>query len=145
MTDLGDYTCEQALARSLIITAVNGGITHWARVHGYTVDCPPEQVRAEGLDIADRTVWTVDIDAITGAVTKLIDKPYQCAAPDSGVDPGLLRTLSETLADARKRHLSRVADLKPSPTAAPDYDRLEFEQMLADVVFQVAVADEVIY
>ena len=40
------YTPEQAMARDLIDTAVNGSINHWARVHGYLIDCPPAAVRA---------------------------------------------------------------------------------------------------
>ena len=63
MTDEFTYTAEQALARSVLLTAVNGGINHWARVHGFTVDCPPEQVRAEGVDTEDdRSLWHVDLD-----------------------------------------------------------------------------------
>ncbi|HEV7195793.1 MAG TPA: hypothetical protein VGN19_07630, partial [Pedococcus sp.] len=62
MTDEFTYTTEQALARSVLLTAVNGGINHWARVHGFTVDCPPEQVRAEGVDtVDDRSLWHVDL------------------------------------------------------------------------------------
>lgn len=145
MTDFSDYTTEQTLARALLITAVNGGSNHWAHVHGLSLDCPPEQVRAEGIDTADQSLWRVELADISRAITKLIDTPYQCADPGFSVDVGLLRTCSETLADARKRHLDKVVDLKPSPAAAPDYDRLEFEQMIADVVLQVAIADEVIH
>lgn len=139
------YTPEQALARDLIATAVNGSINHWARVHGYLIDCPPAAVRAEGIDIRDRSVWSADLADITRAITELIDAPQDCADPGSGIDAGLLRTVSHALHDARTRQLSRVADLIADPAAAPDHDRGEFERMVADVVFQVAVADEVIY
>ena len=150
------YTPEQALARDLIATAVNGSINHWARVHGYLIDCPPAAVRAEGIDIRDRSaalgqrerarsVWSADLVDITRAITKLIDAPQDCADPGSGIDAGLLRTVSHALHDARTRQLSRVADLIADPAAAPDHDRGEFERMVADVVFQVAVAAQVIY
>lgn len=139
------YTPEQAMARDLIDTAVNGSINHWARVHGYLIDCPPAAVRAEGIDIRDRSVWSADLADITRAITKLIDAPQDCADPDSGIDAGLLRTVSHALHDARTRQLSRVADLIADPAASPDHDRGEFERMVADIVFQVAVADEVIY
>jgi hypothetical protein len=80
MTDY-PYSPQQALARDVLTLAVNGGITRWARVHGYTVNCPPEQVRAEGIDIADRSLWTVDLGDIERAIAKLIATPDQCAAP----------------------------------------------------------------
>ena len=145
MSTPNPYTPEQALALDLLITAVNGGINQWARVHGCTVDGPAEQIRAEGIDTHVRAVWSVDLAYITRAIAKLIATPYQCAAPDSGIDFGLLRTVGEVLSEGRRHWRTRVADLKPSPAAPTDYDRDEFEQMVADVVFQVAVADAVIY
>jgi len=139
------YIPQQALARDLLITAVNVGINHWARVHGCTVEGPAEQIRAEGIDTRDRAVWSVDLADITRAIAKLIATPYQCAAPDSGIDFGLLRTVGEVLYEGQRHWRTRVADFKPGPATPPDYDRDDFEQMVADVVFQVAVADEVIY
>jgi hypothetical protein len=108
------YTPQQALARDLLITAVNGAINHWARVHGCTVEGPAEQIRAEGIDTHDRAVWSVDIADISRAIAKLIATPYQCAAPDSGIDFGLLRTVGEVVSDGQRHWRTRVADLKPA-------------------------------
>ena len=142
MTDEFTYTPEQALARSVLLTAVNGGINHWARVHGFTVDCPPEQVRAEGVDtVDDRSLWHVDLDDIQRSITKLIEQPEQCAAPDSGIDFEQLHAVSESLADARTRQLTDITDIQVVPARHADKIHL----IIADHVFQVAVADEVIY
>lgn len=142
MTDEFTYTPEQALARSVLLTAVNGGINHWARVHGFTVDCPPEQVRAEGVDTEDdRSLWHVDLDAIQRSITKLIEAPEQCAAPDSGIDLDQLHAVSESLADARTRQLTDITEIQIIPSRHADKIHL----IIADHVFQVAVADEVIY
>ncbi len=142
MTDEFTYTTEQAFARSVLLTAVNGGINHWARVHGFTVDCQPEQVRAEGVDtVDDRSLWHVDLDDIQRSITKLIEAPEQCAAPDSGIDQDQLQAVSESLADARTRQLTDLADIQIIPARHAD----KIHQIIADHVFQVAVADEVIY
>ena len=145
MTDDVTYTPEQALARDVLLAAVNGASNHWAHVHGYTVDCPPEQVRAEGINTTNRSVWIVDLDDITRAITKLIERPLACGDPNIILDTGLLFSISATLAMARTRQLTRVANLPAPDAGLPDYDRGNFERMLTDVVFQVAVADEVIY
>lgn len=144
MTNLSDYTAEQALARDLLITVLNGASLYWAHVHGYTVDCPPDQVRAEGVDTSDRSVWIVDLDDISRAVTKLIERPLTCGDPEFVRDVGMLTCVSTTLATARARNLVRVANLPACEAGDPSYDRLEFEQLIADVVFQVAVNGEVI-
>jgi hypothetical protein len=142
MTDEFTYTPEQALARSVLLTAVNGGINHWARVHGFTVDCPPEQVRAEGVDtVDDRSLWHVDLDDIQRSITKLIEHPEHCAAPDSGIDLDQLHAVSESLADARTRQLTDITEIQIIPPRHADKIHL----IIADHVFQVAVADEVIY
>lgn len=142
MTDEFTYTPEQALARSVLLTAVNGGINHWARVHGFSVDCPPEQIRAEGVDtIDDLSLWHVDLDDIQRSITKLIEQPEQCAAPDSGIDFEQLHAVGESLADARARQLNDLAEIQIVPVRHADKIHL----IIADHVFQVAVADEVIY
>lgn len=142
MTDESTYTPEQALARSVLLTAVNGGINHWARVHGFTVDCPPEQVRAEGVDtVDDRSLWHVDLYDIQRSMTKLIEAPEQCAAPDSGIDLDQLHAVGESLAEARTRQLTDITEIQVVPARHADKIHL----IIADHVFQVAVADEVIY
>jgi hypothetical protein len=61
MTDTYTDTPEQDVARDPLITAVNGGINRWARVHGCTVNAPAGQIRAEGIDLADRSLWQVSL------------------------------------------------------------------------------------
>lgn len=142
-TNLNDYTAEQALARDLLIHAINDPeISHWAHVHGYTVDCPPEQVRAEGIHTTDRTAWVIDLDDISRAVTKLLEQPQACSHLFEG-DSEPLIAVSHTLAAARASHLTRVAELPPGDGVAPNYDRDNFECMVTEIVFQVAVAGEV--
>ena len=140
MTDEFTYTAEQALARSILLTAVNGASLYWARVHGYTVDCPPEQVYAEGIHLRDRSVWSVDLTDISRAVTKLIERLTDCAGPEAISDHRTLPYVSGTLAAARQQGLTRVADLTP---AEADYTPTQSRELIADVVFQVVVTDEV--
>jgi hypothetical protein len=138
MTDEFTYTPEQALARSILLTAVNGASLYWARVHGYTVNCAPAQVHAEGVDtLDDRSLWHVDLDAIQRSITKLIEQPAHCAAPDSGIDPDVPTNVGLALQAAliaRRNNLPLAEDA-----------RVETDPRIADIVFQVAVADEVIY
>jgi hypothetical protein len=142
VTHLDDYSPQQALARDLLIHALNGGASvYWAHVHGVTVDCPPEQVRAEGIHVGDRSVWSADLDDITRAVTKLIEHPDDCAERGHVSDSRTLPYVSATLAAARAQGLRRVADLAQ---AEADYSVLESHELIADVVFQVAVYGEVI-
>lgn len=143
MAELDRYSPAQALARGLILCAVTGGSNHWARLFAVRFDCPPEQVFVEGVDIEKRLAWTIDLGDVQRAISKLIATPYHCARANSGIDPGLLRTVGETLADARRRQLSHAVELRPSPDAPADYDRREFEEMVADVVLQVAAFDRV--
>jgi hypothetical protein len=135
------YTPEQAFARDLLITAVNGGINRWARVHGYTVDAPAEQIRAEGIDTTDRSVWSITLADLNSAIDKLISDPAQCADPGSGIDPELIGSVSEILADARERRIDSLTAIRIVPTRHAD----AIAQIVADVVFQVAVADGVIH
>lgn len=140
MTDT--YTPEQAFARDLLITAVNGGINRWARVHGYLIDAPAEQVRAEGIDTMDRSVWSITLADLTAAIDKLISDPAQCADPGSGIDTDLIESVSQLLAAARANQLTTLA--AALGTGATDQGG-PLSHVVADVVFQVAVADEVIY
>jgi hypothetical protein len=141
MTDEFTYTAEQALTRSILLTAVNGASLYWARVHGYTVDCAAEQVHAEGIHLRDRSVWRVDLTDISRAVTKLIERPADCANREAISDHRTLPYVSGTLAAARQQGLTRVADLTP---AEADYAPTQSRELIADVVFQLAVTDEVI-
>jgi hypothetical protein len=142
----GDYNPQQALARDLLIqAAVTGASNHWARMHGYTVKCRPEQVRADGLNTVASSVWVVDLGDISRAITKLIERPLACGDPAVVMDTGMLTCVSRTLATARLRQLTRVANLPACEAGRPNYDRTEFEEMVADVVLQVAVEGEVIY
>ncbi len=132
---------EPAFARSIRLTAVNGGTNHWARVHGFTLDCPPEQVRAEGVDtVDDRSLWRVDLDDIQRSITKLIEQPAQCLAPDSGIDREQLHAVGETLADARTRRPNDITEIQIVPARHAE----DIHLIIADHAFQVAVADEVI-
>jgi hypothetical protein len=143
-TNLSDYPAEHALARDLLIHAINGPeINHWASVHGYTVDCPPEQVRAQGVHTTDRSAWVIDLDDISRAVTKLVEQPLACGHLLGG-DTEPLIAVSHALAAARATHLTRVADLPPGDDVAPNYDRDNFECMVTEIVFRVAVASEAI-
>lgn len=141
MTDPATYTPEQAFARSLLITAVNGGINHWARVHGYTVAVTADQIRAEGIDTTDRSVWHVNLADLQDAITRLIEHPEQCGDPGSGVDTDQIHSISETLADARDRQLTDLADIHITPERHTE----AIHRVIADVVVQVAVAAEVIH
>ena len=137
----GTYTPEQAFARDLLITAVGGGINRWAHVHGATTDGPAEQIRAEGIDILDRSVWSVTLSDLNGAIDKLIADPTQCADPGSGIDPELIGSVSEILADARARRAASLHDIRITPIRHTH----GIARTIADIVVQVAVADEVIY
>ena len=141
MTDEITYTAEQALARSILLTAVNGASLYWARVHCYTVDCAPEQVNAEGIHLRDRSVWSIDLTDISRAITKLIERPTDCADPEAISDNRALPCVSGTLAAARQQELTRVANLEP---AEADYIPTQSRELIADAVFQLAVTDEVI-
>lgn len=140
MTDT--YSPDQAFARDLLIAAVNGGINRWARVHGYLIDAPAEQVRAEGIDLMDRSVWSITLADLTAAIDKLINDPAQCAEPGSGIDTDLIDSVSDLLAAARAHQLTSLS----AAIGTDSSDRVgPLGHVVADVVFQVAVADEVIY
>lgn len=140
MIDLTDYTAEQALSRDLLIYALNGGASgNWIHVHGVSVDCPPEQIRTEGIHIADRSVWSVGLADITRAVTKLIKHPSQCADPHSTVDMDQLLSVSGTLHAARHDHVRELAAIR----FTPDRHSEPLHLIIADLVMQVAVTGEV--
>jgi hypothetical protein len=75
VTTPNPYTPEQTFARDLLIAAINGGINRWARVHGDSIDVPADQVRTEGVDIADRAIWTVTLVELQAAMNKLGGRP----------------------------------------------------------------------
>jgi hypothetical protein len=141
MTGQTEYNREQAFARELLIVAINGGINRWARVHGYSADGPADTVRAEGIDTLDRSVWSLTLADIITAIDKLITNPEQCVDPGSGIDPELIGSVSEILADARSRRIDSFTVIR----TVPSHHTEPIAQTVADVVFQVAVADEVIY
>lgn len=143
MTDLTGYTAEQALNRDLLISAVNGASLHWARIHGYTADGAPEEVLAEGVHLGTRAVWSVDLDDIDRAVTILIDQPLTYARPDRISDPQLLTLVSSALAAARERGVTTAAEIPGVADSVTDYHPAAFEQLVVDVVFQIAALGEV--
>lgn len=144
MTDLAGYSADQALNRGLLLNAVNGASLHWARVHGYTAACAPDEVRAEGIHLGTRAVWSVDLDDIDRAVTILIDQPFTYVHPDRISDPQLLTLVSSALAVARERGVSTVAEIPGVADGVTDYDPGVFESLVVDVVFQIATLVEVI-
>lgn len=145
MTDPTGNTAEQALNRDLLVNAVNGASPHWARVHGYTADCPLDEVLAEGIHLDTRAMRSVDIDDIDCAVRKLVDRPLECGDVDVLIDTGVLTSVGSILAAARRGGLTTVASLPAMQAPEPGYDRAEFEDVVTDVVLQVAVADEVAF
>lgn len=142
MTSPTGYTAEQALARDLLNVALNGGASvYWAHVHGVHLDGSPEQVRAEGIHLSDRSVWSVDLDDITGAVNELIRYPELAAEPGAVSDARTLPYVSSALYTGRQQDLRRVADL---PVADADYTPAQAHELIADVVFQLAATGAVI-
>jgi hypothetical protein len=85
------YTPEQTFARDLLIAAINGGINRWARVHGYSIDVPADQVRAEGVDTADRAIWTVTLADLQAAMNKLVADPHRYTSSDTPAGTSLER------------------------------------------------------
>ncbi len=148
MTDLTGYSSEQALNRDLLVNAVNGASLHWARVHGYTADCPPDEVLAEGIHLGTRAVWSIDLDDIDRAVTVLIEAPLTYARPGRTSDPQLLTLVSSALAVAREHGVTTVAAIlgvaDDLTVSALGTDPAAFEQLVVDVVFQIATLGEVI-
>lgn len=131
----------QALARDLLVTALSGASLYWAHVHGYAVDCAFDEMRAEGIDVKNRSVWSVNLDDITHAITELITYPQFVAAPGAVSDSRTLPYVSSTLIAARRQGLRRVVDLA---TADADYSAIESHELVADVVFQLAATGDVI-
>lgn len=134
MTD-NTYSPKQALARDVLTIAVNGGINHWARVHGYRTDCPPDQVRAEGIDTrAGRSLWQLDLDDLQPVIDILINHPTAYAHDGSGIDPAILRAAGRALSGALAIDRGEV----PLTTA-------QLTPQIADLVVQIALAGQVIY
>lgn len=134
MTDIS-YSPKQALARDVLAIAVNGGINHWARVHGFRTDCPPAQVRVEGIDTRDdRSLWQLDLNDIQPVIDTLINDPSAYAQDGSGVDPAVLRAAGDVMRDA----------LGP-PRGTPAVSGGDITPEIADLVIQIAVAGSVLY
>jgi hypothetical protein len=140
------YTPEQTFARDLLIAAINGGINRWARVHGYSIDVPADQVRPEGVDIADRAIWTVTLVELEAAMNKLVADPHLSTSSDQrhpswnqpGAGPGRSGHHPRCVREARRR-------VNPA-SGRPFYgDLMSRISETADVVVQVALAGEVIY
>ncbi|WP_375502658.1 hypothetical protein [uncultured Jatrophihabitans sp.] len=141
MTEPTGYSPDQALARDLLVTSLSGASLCWARVHGYIAEGLPEEIRAEGIHIQDRSVWTINLADITDAVTELIEHPDLVAAPGAISDGRTLPYVAASLAAARQQELRRVVDLD---TADADYSATESHELIADVVFQLAATGEVV-
>jgi hypothetical protein len=144
MNELAGYTAEQALDRDLLVRAVNGASLRWARVHGYTADGPLEQVLAKAIHLGTRGVWSVDLDDIDRAVTVLIDQPLTYARPDRISDPLLLTLVSSAFAAARDQAVTTVDAIPGVAGGVADYDPEAFDQLVVDVVFQIAALGQVI-
>ncbi|MBN9618117.1 MAG: hypothetical protein J0H43_00020, partial [Actinobacteria bacterium] len=82
------------------------------------------------------------VDDLTAAIDKLINDPAQCADPGSGIDTDLITSISRILASARTHQITTLAAALDTPATS---DPGTVSHTIADVVFQVAVADEVIY
>jgi hypothetical protein len=134
MTESSGYSPQQSFARDLLTLAVNGGITHWARVHGYRADVPPDEVLAEGVDLRDnRSLWVLDLADVQNAINAVIDTPDLCFDPS--FDPTTRDRVTTRLRASRDALLDGRNDARN--------DRIDPE--IADIVVQVAIAGEVIY
>lgn len=133
------YSPQQAFARDVLTAAVDGGIHHWARVHGYQQDVPPGQVHDEGVDDRDgRSLWRVDLDDIQRALDTLTDDPDLCWP---AIETGDRTRRDELSTMLRAIRAELAANGYPLPLA---YAR-RIGGRLGDIVVQIAVADEVIY
>src|ERR1700748_3293926 len=105
-------TPEQAFARDVLIVAVNGGINRWAHVHGYSIDVPADQVRAEGIDVGDRSIWTVTLAELQAAMKQLAGDPdrYACGETRAGTSRQRIHAAATTI---------RVAHAKLATGANP--------------------------
>jgi hypothetical protein len=134
--DEAGYTGAQAFARSILTTAVEGGINYWAYITRYRWDCPPEQVIAQGHDEQDdHALFVVDLAKIQATLDTLVDHPDQL--PIAGLNdrycveiPTLLRSIREQLA---------------AGTPWLDIDDADLDAGDADVIFQLTVHGAVIY
>lgn len=134
MTESSGYSPQQSFARDLLTLAVNGGITHWARVHGYRADVPPDQVLAEGVDLRDnRSLWVVDLAAVQNAIDAVIDTPGLCFDP--AFDPATRERVT-TLLRATRDGLRGGRN---------DTHRDRVDQEIADIVVHAPSPGEVIY
>jgi len=116
------YSPQQAFARDVLTAAVNGGIRHWACMHGYQWDVPPGQVHAEGVDDRDgRSLWRVDLDDIQRALDTLTDDPDLCWPAIENRRPDLARRTVHHVA-CHPRRTSRLR-LPAAPRLRPPHRR----------------------
>jgi hypothetical protein len=131
------YTPAQAFARDVLTAAVDGGSTYWARTWTYHSDCPPDQVLAFGVDIEDDlSLWQVSLDDIQAALDSIADRPADCGFGPLARRwrvrlPALLRSIRSQLAAGAYPH--------------EVYDTTQIDAADADLILQVAVAEQVIY
>jgi hypothetical protein len=111
------YTPEQTFARDLLIAAINGGINRWAR-HGDSIDVPADQVRAEGVDIADRAIWTVTLVELQAAMNRLVADPHISTSSDTPAGTSLER-VQAAVATIRPAYAKLVAGVNPPRAAGP--------------------------
>jgi hypothetical protein len=131
------YTPRQAFARDILTAAVDGGSSYWARIWSYRSDCPPDQVLAVGVDTEDgQSLFHVSLDDIQAAIDNVADRPDTCGF--GRLDrrwrvrlPELLRSIRDQL------------DAGAYPHSV--YDTSQIDAADADLILQVAMAEQVIY
>lgn len=140
MTSLSGYTAEQALARDLLSTALNRGVKHWAGLHGYTLEGPPDQVRAEGIDTSDRCEWVVNLDDIARATARLAADPERYAARNLRAVRVRVHSAASTVRAAQRKLAHGI-----TPGSGPEFyaDLTPHLGDTADVVLRIAGADAV--
>jgi hypothetical protein len=136
------YTPEQAFARDVLIAAVNGGINRWAHVHGYLIDAPADQIRAEGIDKTDRSIWHITLADLQNALHKLTTDPEQYAAPDAPTVAARVHAAAATIRAAQGKLAAGITPTSGLPFYA---DLMPSIGDAADVVVQIAATAEVIH
>ena len=122
MTDEFTYTPEQALARSILLTAVNGGINRTGPACTASASTARPSRSAPRASTPSMTARCGTSTSTTSrrSITKLIEHPAQCADPESSIDFEQLHAVGESLADARTAgaHRHRRHPGVPGPTHA---------------------------
>ena len=125
LIDLG-YDPHEAFARHLLtVTVRSGAVNGWARVHGYTVDCPPRQVRAAGVDVHTDVLRRVDLSDVTAAAKTFAANPR--GRPPAADEARVSTALAAIHADP-----SRGSYPSPPDLAA------RIDQRAAALIFQIA-------